>query len=300
MIETRVLRQFVAVAEELHFHRAAQRLNMAQPPLSQAIRKLEDEIGARLFERTKRNVMLTPAGASFLETARRVLAQVEEGAERSRRIAMGIEGRLSIMFLDTAHYDLLPLILRTFKARYPNIELVLRVATTMEQIREIEAGQAEVGLIRQPGVPSPRITTERLRREAILAALPRDHALASRKSVPLKALANEAFIATARVEGPGFHDQLITLCRLAGFSPRIIQEAKQVQTVIGLVAGGLGVALVPDSLTHTRRDDVVFRPLAIDAPKRLTHVDLLMAWDASRASPARDNFLKVARDAAAR
>jgi DNA-binding transcriptional LysR family regulator len=285
MIETRVLRQFVAVAEELHFHRAAQRLHMAQPPLSQAIRKLEDQIGARLFERNNRNVMLTPAGASFLETARRVLAQVEEGAERSRRIAMGIEGRLPIMFLDTAHYDLLPLILRTFKARYPNIELVLRVATTMEQIREIEAGQAEVGLIRQPGVPSPRITTERLRREAIL---------------PLKALANEAFIATARVEGPGFHDQLITLCRLAGFSPRIIQEAKQVQTVIGLVAGGLGVALVPDSLRHTRRDDVVFRPLAIDAPKRLTHVDLLMAWDASRASPARDNFLEVARDAAAR
>lgn len=299
MIETRVLRQFVAVAEELHFHRAAARLHMAQPPLSQAIRKLEEEIGARLFERTNRNVTLTPAGASLLETARRVLAQIEEGAERSRRIALGVEGRLSVTFIVTAHYDLLPVVLRTFKARYPNVELALREATTMEQLQEIAAGEAEVGFIRQPGVPSPRITTERLRREAIQVALPRDHVLASRTSVPLKALANEAFVATARAQGPGYYDQLIALCRLAGFSPRIIQEAKQVQTIAGLVAGGLGVALVPDSLSRARRNDVVFRPLSIDAPKRLTHVDLLLAWDAARQSPIRDNFLKVARDAAA-
>lgn len=169
----------------------------------------------------------------------------------------------------------------------------------MEQLRAIEAGQAEVGLIRRSGVPAPRITTERLRQERIQVALPRDHALASRKSVPLKALARESFIATARAEGPAFHDQLIALCRLAGFSPRIIQEAKQVQTVVGLVAGGLGVALVPDSLTRSGRDDVVFRPLSGDAPKRLTHIDLLLAWDASRVSPVRDNFLEVARETAA-
>ncbi len=297
MIETRVLRQFLAVAEELHFHRAAERLHMAQPPLSQAIRKLEDDIGARLFERTNRNVTLTAAGVSFLDVARRVLAQVNDGVEQARRIGAGIEGHLTVTFIDTAHYELLPAILRLFKARYPDIELTLREATTAEQVKALETGEADVGFLRQPGLPH-RLTMERLRGEAIRIALPHDHPLASHDSISLSALAGDAFVVTPRAEGHGFHDQLIALCRLAGFSPRIIQEARQMQTVAGLVAGGLGVALVPASLARARRDDVVFRSLTVEAPESLLSIDLLMAWDAARTSPARDGLLEVAREVA--
>lgn len=296
MIETRLLRQFIAVAEELHFHRAAERLHMAQPPLSQAIRKLEEEIGARLFERTNRSVTLTAAGASFLETARRLIAQLNEGVEQARRMAAGIEGRLVITFIDTAHYAALPPILRAFRSRYPNIELTLREATTVEQIEALEAGEADVGFMRQPGSSRHRMTLESVCKEAILVALPEDHHWASAKIVRLSELAAEAFVSTPRLEGPGFHDQFIALCRLAGFSPRIVQEARQMQTVAGLVAGGLGVALVPASLAQARRSGVTFRPIEVKAPENLRHADLLMAWDASRTSPARDSLLQLVRE----
>ena len=295
MIETRLLRQFIVVAEELHFHRAAERLHMAQPPLSQAIRKLEGEIGARLFERTNRSVALTVAGASFLETARRLIAQLDEGVEQARRMAAGIEGRLVVTFIDTAHYAALPPLLRAFRARYPGIELTLREATTAEQIMALESGKADIGFLRQPGSSRHRLTLEPVCREAILVALPDDHPRASARAVRLADLAAEAFVATPRLEGPGLHDQFIALCRLAGFSPRIVQEARQMQTVAGLVAGGLGVALVPASLAQARRDGVTFRPITVAAPKDMFHVALFIAWDASRASPARDTFLELAR-----
>src|SRR5260221_6407519 len=134
MVETRLLRQFIAVAEELHFHRAAERLNMAQPPLSQAIRKLEDELEVRLFDRSNRHVALTAAGASFLDTARRALAQLDDGTEQARRVAAGVAGRLTITFVESAQLDLLPGILRAFRSRFPDIELKLQEATTAGQI----------------------------------------------------------------------------------------------------------------------------------------------------------------------
>lgn len=295
MIETRLLRQFVVVAEELHFHRAAERLHMAQPPLSQAIRKLEEEVGVRLFERTNRNVALTVAGASFLETARRLIAQLDDGVEQARRMAAGIEGRLVVTFIDTAHYAALPPFLRAFRARHPRIELTLREATTAEQVAALEAGEADIGFLRQPGSSRHRLTLEVVCREAILVALPDDHPRASARAVRLADLASEAFIATPRLEGPGLHDQFIALCRVAGFSPRIVQEARQMQTAAGLVAGGLGVALVPASLAQARRNGVAFRPIEVAAPKGMLHVALFLAWDASRASPARDTFLELAR-----
>ncbi|WID97883.1 LysR substrate-binding domain-containing protein [Bosea vestrisii] len=297
MIETRLLRQFIAVAEELNFHRAAERLHMAQPPLSQAIRKLENALGLRLFERSNRSVTLTAAGAAFLVTARRVLAQLDDGIREAQRVAAGQAGRLSITFVGTAH-DLLPLALRRFRAEFPGIELILREATTGEQLAAITAGEADIGLMRQPGIMVAQLASECLLREPILAALPDDHALAGHKTIALADLAGDDFIGTPRQLGIGFHDQIIGLCRLAGFSPRIAQEARQMQTVASLVASGLGVALIPASLALMPRAGVAFRPIAVEAPPEMAHVELIAAWDATRSAPARDNFLAVLRQAA--
>jgi DNA-binding transcriptional LysR family regulator len=296
-IETRLLRQFIAVAEELNFHRAAERLHMAQPPLSQAIRKLEDSLGLHLFERSNRSVALTPAGAAFLVTARRVLAQLDEGIRETQAVAAGQAGRLSITFVGTAH-DLLPLALRRFRAESPGIELILREATTGEQLAAITAGEADIGLMRQPGIMVAQLASKCLLREPILAALPDDHALAGQRAVALAALAGDDFIGTPRQLGIGFHDQIIGLCRLAGFSPRIVQEARQMQTVASLVASGLGVALIPASLALMPRAGVAFRPIIVEAPPEMAHIELIAAWDATRSSPARDNFLAVLRQVA--
>lgn len=296
-VETRLLRQFVAVAEELNFHRAAERLHMAQPPLSQAIRKLEDALGLSLFERSNRSVALTPAGAAFLVSARRVLALIDEGIREAQAVAAGRAGRLSITFVGTAH-DLLPAALRRFRTEYPGVELVLREATTGEQIAAIAAGEADIGLMRRPGIMIAQLASETLLREPILAALPVGHQLAERDRVPLAALAGDAFIGTPRQLGIGFHDQIIGLCRLAGFSPRIVQEARQMQTVASLVAAGLGVALIPASLALMPRAGVAFRPIVVEAPPDMTHVELIAAWDATRESSARDNVLAMLRQAA--
>ncbi|CAD5246522.1 Uncharacterized HTH-type transcriptional regulator YnfL [Bosea sp. 62] len=296
-VETRLLRQFIAVAEELNFHRAAERLHMAQPPLSQAIRKLEDVLGLSLFERSNRSVALTLAGATFLVSARRVLAQLEDGIREAQAVAAGQAGRLAISFVGTAH-ELLPLALRRFRAEFPGIELVLREATTGEQIAAITAGEADIGLMRQPGIMVAQLASETLLREPILAALPDDHPLAAKESIPLAALAGTDFIGTPRQLGIGFHDQIIGLCRLAGFSPRIVQEARQMQTIASLVASGLGVALIPGSLALMPRAGVAFRPITVEAPLQMTHIELIAAWDATRHSLARDNFLAVLRQVA--
>lgn len=174
-VETRLLRQFVAVAEELNFHRAAERLHMAQPPLSQAIRKLEDALGLSLFERSNRSVALTPAGAAFLVSARRVLALIDEGIREAQAVAAGRAGRLSITFVGTAH-DLLPAALRRFRTEYPGVELVLREATTGEQIAAIAAGEADIGLMRRPGIMIAQLASETLLREPIGRAAGRSSA----------------------------------------------------------------------------------------------------------------------------
>lgn len=295
-VETRLLRQFVAVAEELNFHRAAERLHMAQPPLSQAIRRLEQALGLVLFERSNRSVALTPAGIAFLATARRVLAQLDNGIREAQRVAAGRAGRLAVTFVGTAH-DLLPAALRRFRRDFPGVELSLHEATTAEQVAALTAGEADIGLMRQPGVMLAQLGHECLLREPILAALPDDHPLAEREAVPLAALAQADFIGTPRQLGIGFHDQIVGLCRLAGFSPRIVQEARQMQTIASLVASGLGVSLIPASLAQSPRAGVAFRQITVEAPPEMTHLSLIAAWDSTRRSVARDNFLAILRQA---
>ena len=266
MIETRLLRQFIAVAEELHFNRAAQRLHMAQPPLSQAIQRLEAQVGAPLLARTNRSVALTPAGAAFLETARRMLAALDEGVAQARRVAQGMEGHLTATFVNISPYESLLRGLRRFRAAHPAVSFTLREATTREQVEALELGRADIGLMRHPGVSAPSLHFETLLSEPVLIALPASHRLAECDVVELAALREDAFVASARTLGPGFHDQLVSLCLAAGFAPRVAQEARRLETVVALVAGGFGAALLPASLAREPRGDVVFRPISVDAP----------------------------------
>lgn len=297
MVETRLLYQFIAVAEELHFNRAAQRLHMAQPPLSQAIRRLEQEIGATLFERNNRNVALTPAGASFLDSAKQIVQQLEAGIEQSRRVAQGIEGNLTLTFINIAPYRTLLHALRRFRSASPAVSFTMQEATTQEQTQALEEGRADLGFMRPPGRTAPGLRFVSILREPVLLALPAAHHLANLLTVPLAALRDEAFVASPRHLGQGFHDQLIQLCEAAGFVPHITQQARQLQTLVALVASNFGLALLPASLAQDKRDDVVFRPIMVDAPDSLRSVELLMAWNEHRSCAIRDRLIEEVRQA---
>ena len=297
MIETRLLQQFVAVAEELHFNRAAQRLHMAQPPLSQAIRRLESEIGFPLFERTNRSVALTPAGTSFLETTRRILQSLDEGVVHTRRVAQGVEGHLTMTFINIVSYAPLLRALRCFRLASPGVAFTMKEATTHEQVEALESGAADIGFMRTPGRTTPNLRFETILREPICVALPAGHRLEGSAPIALASLKDEAFVASPRPVGQGFHDQLIRLCQAAGFTPKIVQQARQLHTLIALVASGFGIALIPISLAMERREDIVFRSIIVDAPQDLLHLGLLMAWNTSQDSPIRDRLIEEVRRA---
>lgn len=293
MIETRLLQQFVAVAEELHFNRAAERLHMAQPPLSQAIRKLESAVGAPLFVRTNRSVALTPAGAAFLVTARSTLRALEEGVAQTQRVAQGIEGHLTLTFINIAPYAPLLRALRDFRHASPGISFTMVEATTQEQVIALEQGRADIGFMRTPGTSVPHLRLATVSSEPIFVALPAGHRLEATPTIALELLKEDAFVASPRTLGKGFHDQLISLCHAAGFVPNIVQHGRQMQTLIALVAAGFGVALLPASLATNDRTDVVFRPLQVDASDALSRLDLLMAWNETRTSVIRDRLIQT-------
>jgi len=293
VIETRLLQQFIAVAEELHFNRAAERLHMAQPPLSQAIRKLEGAVGAPLFERTPRSVALTPAGAAFLETARRTVQSLEEGVAQTRRVAQGMEGHLTLTFINIAPYASLLQALRHFRELNPGIAFTMREASTQEQVNALEQGEADIGFMRTPGTTTPHLRMVRLLSERICVALPAGHPLAAKAGIDLALLRDEAFVASPRTLGKGFHDQLIGLCQTAGFVPDIVQHGRQMQTLIALVAAGFGIALLPASLATETREDVVFRPLQVEAAEDVSRLELFMAWNETRTSAIRDRLIQA-------
>lgn len=295
MIETRLLRQFIAVAEELNFRRAAERLHMAQPPLSQAILRLEKTLGYAVFERSNRKVSLTPAGDAFLLTARAVLAALEEGVAATRRVAQGVEGHLRLSFIYITPYAQVLDALRQFRAASPAVQFSLREASTQEQVESVEAGQVDIAILRAPGRSTPGLRFERLVSEEIVIALPPGHRCAAQAQLDLAQLADDDFIATPRSLGQGFHDQLASLCLHAGFAPTVVQQARRLQTVLGLVAAGFGVALLPAGLALQAPHGVAILPVKSDAPDALRRLDLFMAWDPRRDSPVRDRLLAQLR-----
>lgn len=288
-MELRHLRYFVAVAEELHFRRAAQRLGIAQPPLSQQIRRLEEELGVTLLHRTKRRVALTEAGSIFLDGARQTLEQAAGAARMAQRAKRGEIGRLAVGFAGPGNW--LPRVLRPFRARHPGIELTLHQLTTARQVEALQARRLDVGLLRPPLTGGQGLSLETVAREAIIAALPRGHRLERRRAVPLKELKDDPFVLFPRPEGPGFYDQLLSLCHSAGFSPQVVQEATDMRTIVNLVAGAIGVSLVPSPSDDLRLAGVVYRPLQ----GATSWTELALAWRHGDDRPALQAFLGVVR-----
>lgn len=294
-MELRHLRYFLAVAEELHFHRAATRLHISQPPLSQQIRALERELGVTLLERNRRRVTLTAAGEGFRDDVRTILAAVERASERAQHVARGSLGTLSIGFVGSAMFSpTLPDILREFRAGHPDVELVLRELPTTAQLRALAGGELDVGVIRGPVADAeghPEVELMTIQREHLVAALPADHRLAARRRLRAENLRGETFVILARREAPGLYASLVSAMRDAGGVPEDVLEVAEMQTIISLVAGGFGVSLVPASVGQVPRGGVAFRPIAGPTPT----IELSVAWRAGTGSPVRDAFLAVAQ-----
>ncbi|NIY46376.1 LysR family transcriptional regulator [Cedecea colo] len=260
-IELRHLRYFVAVAEELHFGRAAARLRISQPPLSQQIQILEQQIGARLLARTNRSVNLTAAGQQFLTDARQILGQVEAAAARAERLHHGETGELRIGFTSSAPFiKSVSDSLSTFRKRYPDVHIQMREINTRQQITPLNDGELELGLMRNTRLPDT-LAWKLVLREPLRAIVHRDHPLAAYASISLHDLAHEPFVFFDPHVGTGLYDEILGLLHRFNISPYITQEVGEAMTIIGLVSAGLGVSILPASFQRVRLSDVVWLPL---------------------------------------
>lgn len=262
-MELRHLRYFVAVAEELSFTRAAERLHIGQPPLSQQIQALEAEVGARLFDRSKRWVRLTEAGKLFLEDARAILAQSERAAERARRAQRGEAGELRVGFtFSTPFTPLFARTIRRYRQLYPDVALTLHEMTTLHQIDALEARKIDLGFVRPPEVALPdHLALTTLRRDALLLVLASDSPLARKRKVKVADLAELPWVMYPKESGVGINHAILNMCRTAGFVPQVAMEAGEAATIIGLVAAGIGASVLPSPFQSMHLEGVVFRPL---------------------------------------
>jgi DNA-binding transcriptional LysR family regulator len=290
-VELRHLRYFVAVAEERHFGRAAERLHIAQPPLSQQIRRLEAELGVTLLHRTTRSVELAPAGEVLLGRAREILSAVDSATEDTRRAARGEFGRLAVGFTGSATYELLPKLAAALRDALPGVVLDLRgELLTPAQVTRLLDGTLDLGLLRPP-VRERALAVEVLRREPLVVVLPQAHPLAAADAVPLEELAGEPFVVYPSHFRSVVHDAVEETCEAHGFLPRVALEVSETSTLVSFVAAGLGVSLVPESVCHMTVHGAVYRPLAGEAAA----VELAVAWRGDEVSPVLERALEVVR-----
>ncbi len=287
-MELRHLRYFVTVAEELHFGRAAERLFISQPPLSQQIQQLEREIGVSLFQRTSRSVKLTPAGEIFLRDARQILTDVERAVSGAKRAARGEEGWLGIGFAASATYDLLPAVLHDFRESYPAIELSLVELNAAEQAIALQDQSIHIGFARPP-IVGDTLLVGAILNEPFVAALPQTHPLASKLELSLIELASEPFVSFPELPLPSYAQSVRLACEEAGFTPRVVQEVREMQTAISLVVAGLGIALLPASVANLHRTGLSLLPLKEPAPR----TELAVVSRRNDPSPVLDNFLAI-------
>jgi DNA-binding transcriptional LysR family regulator len=272
-MELRHLRYVVTLAETLHFGRAAERLNLSQPPLSHQVRQLEEELRIKLFHRTKRQVQLTEAGRMFVQEARIILAQAAHAANLASRVDQGEVGQLTIGVAGPADAPIFVKILRTFAQKYPKVRIVLRNMSSLDQTHAISEERLHVGFVALP-IDDAGLATETVMRQPIMIALPPDHPLAKRNRVPLTALNGEPQIMFARSNGPRFFDAVLAACREAGFSMNIAHEVDNLYTACALVAAGLGVCLVPAGVQDSHStSSMVLRPVTPALP----HIDMHIA-----------------------
>lgn len=296
-MEIRHIRYFVAVAEEGHITRAAERLGMQQPPLSQQIRALERQLDVQLFRRKPRGVELTDAGRAFLADARAILAQIEHAFATTRRTARGERGQIAVGFTSSAPFHpFVPRVIRAFREAAPLVSLTLDESGTTELIDGLRHERVDVAFIRTPVSNAEGLAVNALLEEAMLVALPKGHALVGDgidgAALPLKALSAETFIVYRRPTGPGLYDAIIAACHASGFSPHVGQEAPRIVSTLNLVAAGLGISLVPASLRRMNMDGVVYRRLKGAAQPK---APLLLAARRGDPSATVRRFLSLSR-----
>ena len=291
-MEIRWLQAFVAVAEELHFGRAAARLQMAQSPLSQTIRKLERDVGVELFERSTRSVALTAGGHAFLPHAYRVLEGVETARQATKAAEGGVYGRVRIGFSGVLNYQALPPLTRALRQRYPHVELDLAGGVmTREAITQLESGAMDLAFVGLP-IESPVVASRLIRREAFGAVLPTDHRFAAEAEIELRDLADEGFITTPLSAGSALQESAMRACVDAGFRPHVVQEITDPYMILMLVAAGVGIALMTEGTGVVLPPDTVFVPLT----NKSIYMNHGIAWTRRRVSPALSVALQVAEE----
>ncbi len=291
-IESRQLRYYIAVAEEASYRRAAERLHIAQPALSRHIQALESAMGVRLLERNKHQVKLTPAGRVALDRAKVLIKYMDDLILAARRAAEGETGTLRIGFISFVAYEYLPKMLRVFRARYPDVGIELQEFMVMQQFEMLLDDRIDLAVLR-PLYKDPRIATRTIARSRFVVALPGDHPLLEKRSVRMADLAGEEFITLPKRHGPSFHAQIMSFCAGAGFTPAIVREASDGQAVIGLVASGMGVAVVPESVAKLNTAGVQYR-LVRGLPET---AEIVLAWRVDNPSPVLQRFIETAAQA---
>ncbi|CAI8786321.1 LysR family transcriptional regulator [Pseudomonas sp. fls2-241-R2A-110] len=284
MINFRLIRHlwlFLAVAEEQNFGRAAKRLGMSQPPLSEQIQVLEQALKVKLFDRSRRGAKLTPVGAAILPAVRKFADQLERLELAVEEAVAGQSGMLTIGAISTAMFDVLPDLIEQLKSDYPHLTVSVREIDSVEAIPALEAGDIDLAFARLDGDLGPSIKSLPLTQDRLVVALPSDHSLAGRTRISLSSLATEPLVMFSRKVSPVYFDNLIATCRASGFSPRVLHEVRSVASQIAFVSCGQGIALVPASLKKLAPDNVVFRALS----QKLNVVTTAVAWNADRPNP---------------
>ena len=292
-MELRHLRYFVAVADERSFSRAAEKLGIAQPPLSQQIQSLEKELDVILFDRTKRPLQLTSAGQAFLEASRSTIANLEQSIQRTQRIHLEELNCLTIGFTSSIANGVLPNILRTFRQHYPEIKLILWEENSAFQIERLRDHQTDVVFVYQNHdlTTANDLTMMPLSQEMLVVVLPQNHPLAVQSQISLTDLANEEFIMPRTLVVSDLPEQITDLCKQAGFEPKIVQEATFMVTILGLVAGGMGISILPSSVQNLQRQGVVYRPIQEKTPVN----QLIAVWRDADTSTILEQFLTIAK-----
>ncbi|WP_414448197.1 LysR substrate-binding domain-containing protein [Burkholderia sp. 22PA0099] len=294
-IDFRLIRQlwmFLAVAEEKHFGRAAQRLNMSQPPLTEQIKVLEQSLKLTLFERSRRGTRLSAAGAAILPAVRQFADQVERLERVVREVAAGQSGVLQVGAITSAMLDTVPALQAALKRDHPGLSVFVREIDSVEAIPALQSGELDVAFVRLDGAAAHGIDSLPLAEDRLAVALPRGHALAALSRVRLRALADESLVMSSRQVSPAYFDLLTAICRENGFSPRVLHEVRSVTSQIAYVGCGQGVALVPASMRKLASESVVFRPLK----ERVMVVTAALAWNPARHHPMVDAVVAWARD----
>jgi DNA-binding transcriptional LysR family regulator len=287
-MELRHLRYFIVTAEELHFTRAAQRIGIAQPPLTFQIKALEQELGVKLFDRLPGHVTLTKPGEVLLEEARVIMDRVAKAALRCRMTAQGLVGSIGVGFTESASFTReVTWMLNRYRALYPHIELTLEEHKTAPLMQLLRQGRIDVAFVRLPIGRDDDVSFQLISTESMVVAVPKSHRFAERKSLRLADLAEELFVLYPRATRFGLSDQIVTACEAAGFSPRVVQNAPQLSSTINLVAGSLGISIVPACMKSSRADQVRYIPLRASE----LIASLGIAWRSEAVSPAVQNML---------